>query len=64
MVLDLSPAGTGRMVVALGILGALALAVAWTMEEGRYRTLTWVLLGFFSVRVLLGWARSRKMEKL
>ncbi len=64
MELDLSPAGTGRMVVALCVLGALALAVAATMEAGKYRTLTWVLLGFFSVRVVLGWARSRKMEQL
>ena len=63
MALDLSPAGTGRMLVALGFLGALALAVAWTMDAGKYRTLTWVLLGFFSARVLLGWARSRKMER-
>ena len=50
------------MVLALGVLGVLALAAALTMEAGRYRTLTWVLLGFFSVRVVLGWARSRKME--
>ena len=64
MALDLSPAGTGRMAVALGTLLALAVAVALTMEAGKYRTLTWVLLGFFSARVVLGWARSRKMEKL
>ena len=63
MALDLSPAGTVRMVVALGILGALSIAVAATMEAGKYRTLTWVLLGFFSARVVLGWARSRKMER-
>ena len=63
MALDFSPAGTGRMAVALGVLAALASAVAWTMEAGKYRTLTWVLLGFFSARVVLGWARSRKMEK-
>ncbi len=62
MALDLSPAGTGRMVLALGVLGALGLAVALTMEAGKYRTLTWVLLGFFSVRVVLGWARSRRMK--
>ena len=64
MAVDLSPSGTGRMAVALGILAALGLAVALTMEAGKYRTLTWVLLGFFSVRVVLGWARSRKMERL
>ncbi len=63
MALDLSPAGTGRMVAALGLLAGLAVAVAWTMDAGRYRTLTWVLLGFFSVRVVLAWARSRKMER-
>ena len=57
--MDLSPASTGRMVIALGILGVLALSVWATMESGKYRTLTWVLLAFFAVRVLLGRLRAR-----
>ena len=57
--MDFSPAGTGRMVVALGILGVLALSVWATMEPGKYRMLTWVLLAFFGVRVVLGRMRSR-----
>ncbi len=56
--MDLSPAGTGRMVVALGVLGVLALSVWATMEPGKYRTLTWVLLAFFGFRVVLGRMRA------
>ena len=59
--MDLSPAGSGRMVIALAVLAALALAAWQTMEPGRFRSLTWILLGFFAIRVVLGWARSRKM---
>ncbi len=64
MALDLTPSGSGRMVVALAVLAVLALSAGMTMEAGKYRTLTFVLLAFFAVRVVLGWARSRKMEKL
>jgi hypothetical protein len=56
---DLSPAGSGRMVIALAVLGLLAIAVWQTMEPGKYRSLTWILLGFFAFRVLLGRLRSR-----
>jgi hypothetical protein len=47
------------MVIALAIMGALALAAWQTMEPGKFRSLTWVLLGFFAFRVLLTRARSR-----
>ena len=57
--MDLSPAGTGRMVVALAVFGVLALSVFFSMEPGKYRTLTFILLGFFAFRVLLGRLRSR-----
>ena len=57
--MDLSPASSGRMVVALSVLGLLALSVWWTMEPGKYRELTLVLLGFFAFRVVLGRLRSR-----
>ena len=56
--MDLSPAGSGRLVVSLGVLAALALSVWWTMEPGKYRTLTWVLLAFFGFRVVLGYMRA------
>jgi len=56
---DLSPGGSGRMVVALGLMGVLA-ASAWaTMESGKFRNLTLILLGFFAARVVLGRLRSR-----
>jgi hypothetical protein len=47
------------MVIALAVLGFLAVAVWQTMEPDKYRSLTWVLLGFFAFRVILGRLRSR-----
>jgi hypothetical protein len=58
-VVDLSPAGSGRMVIALAVLGVLAVLVWQTMEPGKFQSLTWILLGFFAFRVILGWVRSR-----
>ena len=58
-VLDLSPAGSGRMSIALAVLGLLAVLVWRTMEPGKFQSLTWILLGFFAFRVILGWMRSR-----
>jgi hypothetical protein len=56
---DLSPAGSGRLLIALLVLTVLG-AVAWqTMEPGKFRSLTWVLLGFFAFRVVIGFIRSR-----
>ena len=57
--MDLSPAGSGRMLVALSVLAILALAVWQTMEPGKYRSLTFLLLGFFAFRVILGRLRTR-----
>ena len=56
---DFSPAGSGRLVIALTVLALLALAAYFTMDRGRYQSLTWVLLGFFAFRVVLGYLRSR-----
>ncbi len=56
---DLSPAGSGRMAIALVVLGVLAVLVWRTMEPGKFQSLTWILLGFFAFRVILGWMRSR-----
>ncbi len=58
-VLDFHPAGTGRMLVALATMGVLASAAWFTMDAGRYRSLSLILLGFFAFRVLLGRMRSR-----
>jgi len=58
-VVDLTPASSGRMVIALAVLGLLAIAVWQTMEPDKYRSLTWILLGFFAFRVILGRLRSR-----
>ncbi len=56
---DFSPAGSGRMVVALAVLAVLAISAWLTMEPGKYRALTFVLLGFFAFRVVIGRLRSR-----
>ena len=58
-VVDLSPAGSGRMWIALFVLGLLAVLVWQTMEPGKFQSLTWILLGFFAFRVILGRLRSR-----
>ncbi len=60
--MDFSPAGTGRMLIALGVLAALALSAWLQMDEGKYRTLVLVLMAFFAVRVWLGWMRARKLR--
>ena len=57
--MDFSPAGTGRMIVSLGVFAVLGLSVFLTMEPGKYRTLTFVLLAFFAFRVVLGRLRAR-----
>jgi hypothetical protein len=47
------------MIIALTVLGVLAVLVWRTMEPGKFQSLTWILLGFFAFRVILGWRRSR-----
>jgi len=47
------------MVIALAGLGVLAVLVWRTMEPGKFQSLTWILLGFFAFRVILGRLRSR-----
>jgi hypothetical protein len=47
------------MWIALVVIGLLAIAVWQTMEPGKFQSLTWVLLGFFAFRVILGRLRSR-----
>jgi len=57
--LDFSPGGAGRMIVALAIIGLMAGSAFFTMEAGKYRNLTFVLLAFFAFRVVLGRLRTR-----
>ena len=57
--MDLSPAGSGRMVIALAVIALLAIAAWQTMEPGKFRALTWILLAFFAFRVVLVRLRSR-----
>ena len=57
--MDLSPAGSGRMIIALTVFAVLGLLSWQTMEPGKFRSLTWVLLAFFAFRVVLGRLRSR-----
>ncbi|HZY63225.1 MAG TPA: hypothetical protein VFE38_11930 [Edaphobacter sp.] len=57
--MDLSPAGSGRMWIAFAVLGALAVLVWHTMEPGKYRSMTWIFLGYFAFRVMLQRYRSR-----
>ena len=58
----MAPAGTGRMLVALAVLGVLALLVWRTIDPGKIQQLAFLLLAFFAVRVLIGWQRARKMS--
>ncbi len=57
--MDFSPAGNGRLLVALAIFLILATLAWFTMEDGKPRSLTLVLLGFFTVRTLVARTRSR-----
>ena len=56
------PGSPQRMAVALVALLGAALGVWLTMDPGKYRTLAWVLLGFFAFRVLIGRMRARQSE--
>ena len=47
------------MKIALAVIVLLAIAAWQTMEPGKFRTLTWVLLAFFAFRIVLGRLGSR-----
>jgi len=55
----MAPSGDGRLVVALVVLAVLAVLVWRTMEPGKMQQVTWLLLGFFAVRVVLTRLRPR-----
>jgi hypothetical protein len=50
------------MVVALLILAGAAVGAGLTMEPGKYRSLAWVLIGFFAFRVLIGRMHRRQAD--
>jgi hypothetical protein len=47
------------MKIALAAIAILAIAAGQTMEPGKFRSLTWVLLAFFAFRIVLVRLRSR-----
>jgi hypothetical protein len=47
------------MKIALAAIVLLGIASWQTMEPGKFRSLTWVLLAFFALRILLVRLRSR-----
>ncbi|HTV08934.1 MAG TPA: hypothetical protein VMD97_07820 [Candidatus Aquilonibacter sp.] len=57
--MNLAPAGSGRLAITLAVLVVLALLVWQTMEPGRVRDVTWLLLGFFAFKSAIGWMRAR-----
>ena len=57
--MNMAPSGDGRLVVALVVLAVLAVLVWRTMEPGTMQQVTWLLLGFFAVRVVLTRLRPR-----
>jgi hypothetical protein len=56
---DLKPAGSGRTIIALALFAVLGLLSWQTMEPGKFRSLTWLLLGFFAFRTVIAHLRSR-----
>jgi hypothetical protein len=57
--MDMRPQGDGRLATGLAVIVTLALLAWQTMDPGKFRTLTWLLLGFSAFRMLLLRFRSR-----
>jgi hypothetical protein len=55
----MGPQGNGRLAIGLTVLAVLAVLAWQTMEPGKFRYLTWLLLGFSAFRMLLLRFRSR-----
>jgi hypothetical protein len=53
------PQGKGRLVTSLAVIAVVALLVWRTMEPGKLQYVTWLLLGFFALRIVLTWMRTR-----
>jgi hypothetical protein len=56
---DVRPQSNGRLAICLTVLAVLAILAWQTMEPGKFRYLTWLLLGFSAFRMLLLRFRSR-----
>ena len=61
--MNMGPRGKGRLVTSLSVLAVLAVLVWQTMEPGKLQYVTWLLLGFFALRVVLTWMRTRYSNK-
>jgi heme A synthase len=48
-----------KLGIALGALAVLAVLAWQTIEPGKWRNFTWLVLGFFAFRVAIGALRSR-----
>ncbi len=57
--MDLSPLSRGRMLVGVSLIALLAVSAWFTMQPGKYRELTLILLGFFAFRAVLTGMRTR-----
>ena len=57
------PGSQQRMIVALLVIAGAAVGVALTMEPCKYRSLVWVLLGFFAFRVLIGRIHRQQSDR-
>jgi hypothetical protein len=57
--MDMTPAGNGRLMISLGVLGLLAVLAWRTMEPGKAQQITWLLLGFFAFRIFLARMKRR-----
>jgi len=55
--------GGKRKLVALATLGLLAAIAWWTLDAGKIRTLVFILLGGFALRIALTASRSRYDEE-
>lgn len=58
------PGSQQRMAVALVVIAGAAIGVWLTIDPGKYRTLAWVLLGFFAFRVVIGRMRQQNTERI
>ncbi len=47
------------MVIALLLIALIAASAFFTMEPGKFRNLSFILLAFFTLRIVLGRLRSR-----
>jgi hypothetical protein len=55
--------GGRRKLVALAALGILAAIAWWTLDAGKMRTLVFILLGGFALRIALTAGRKRYDEE-